>query len=84
MDGIGQYFLKHIDLYEGNMKYLIEVGDKICLFRSRHNTCKLQNFKLVIDHDKVACEGGLHDRPVWCALESVANENQYYPVAPPK
>jgi hypothetical protein len=83
MNGIGRYFVEAVDIYEGNMKYLIEVGDKICLFRSRHNTCKLQNFNMVIDHDKVACEGRLHDRPAWCALESI-NENQYHPVAPPK
>ena len=78
MDGIARYFLKSVDLYGGNMKYLIEVGDKICLFRSRHNTCKLQNFKLVIDHDKVECDGTLETRPAWCALESIVNETQQH------
>jgi hypothetical protein len=60
------------------MKFIIEVGDKICLFRSKHNTCKLQNFKLVIDHDKVECDGILIGRPHWCALESADHERTQY------
>ena len=63
------------------MKFLIDVGEKICLFRTKHNTCKLQNFKLIIDHDKVACEGNLLDRPAWCALESLSDETQHNQVA---